>query len=115
MRAADACRFAGIDRSRLNEAIAAGLYSHAPKTIAGKARVFGENDLVALQVFASLVRFGYSKMYADKMTGEIISNGGSCSFNDGNVEICKIKYDLSFLADAAAVAKKEFNARKRRK
>lgn len=53
-----ATRIAQIDKGRLNEAIAAGFYECAPKTIAGQPRVFDVQDMIALRVYSRLTEEG---------------------------------------------------------
>lgn len=50
----EACNIAGVDRARLNEAIAAGLYPCAPPTTSGKERRFAVEDVAALCVYSGL-------------------------------------------------------------
>lgn len=71
----DACRFANIDPNRLNEAIAAGLYHHAPPTRRGSRRLFGARDLIPLRIFAQLCRFGFTRERAGNLVGEILKTG----------------------------------------
>jgi hypothetical protein len=47
-------RIVGLDRLKFNEAVAAGHYPCAPQTPKGSSRIFGEDDLIALYVFARL-------------------------------------------------------------
>lgn len=51
VRAAEIVR---MDRQRLNEDIASGIYPCAPATRAGKGRVWDENDLIALRLYGFL-------------------------------------------------------------
>lgn len=46
------------DRQKFNEAVANGFYPCAPDTIRGSSRIFDENDLVSLFIFARLLEFG---------------------------------------------------------
>src|SRR5688500_12546877 len=50
-----ACRIAGIDRDRFNEAVHAGNYPCAPGTARGATRVFSLDDLVSLYVYVRLL------------------------------------------------------------
>ncbi|WP_420004394.1 hypothetical protein [Arenibacterium sp. LLYu02] len=60
-----ACEIAGIDPLRLNEAIAAkDGYKCAPVTRPGRAREYGEFDLIALFLFRFLTTLGYSQSLA---------------------------------------------------
>ena len=52
---AAACRVARIDRDRLNEHVAAGRFGCAPATIAGRARLFDPDDMIALWLFRELM------------------------------------------------------------
>jgi hypothetical protein len=53
-----ACRIAGLDRNRFNEAVHAGNYPCAPATAKGSRRLFNETDLIALYVYARLLEEG---------------------------------------------------------
>lgn len=59
-----AADIARIDRQRFNEAIAAGFYPCAPETIAGRARSFNLEDLIALTVYGHLLREGVTPRHA---------------------------------------------------
>lgn len=59
-----AAEIAGIDRQRFNEAVAADFYPCAPKTVAGRARSFGVNDIVALKVYGYLLAEGVIPRHA---------------------------------------------------
>lgn len=65
--AATACRVAGIDKQRFNEAVAHGRYPCAPEVRKGGIRTFQEDDVVALFIFASLC----NKKYPPSLAGEI--------------------------------------------
>lgn len=54
-----ACRIAGIDRDRFNEAVAAGYYPCAPETERGSTRVFDETQLIILFYYARLLDWSY--------------------------------------------------------
>ncbi|MCJ2044734.1 hypothetical protein MKK58_09365 [Methylobacterium sp. J-078] len=58
VRAKTACEAVGLDRDRFNEDCAANIYTCAPPTEAGKARIFYEPDLIALYFYAHLRRWG---------------------------------------------------------
>ncbi|WP_297778973.1 hypothetical protein [uncultured Roseovarius sp.] len=62
-----ACRVARLDRDRFNEAVASGVFTCAPETIAGRARVFDPDDMVALFLYRELIEDGYSKTRAGKV------------------------------------------------
>ena len=68
-RTQSACRIAGIDRNRFNEAVAAGNYKCAPPVARGSTRVFSEIDLIALTYYGSLIRTDeYTAGLAGKLT-----------------------------------------------
>ena len=62
-----ACRVARIDRDRLNEHIAAGVYNCAPETIPGRARLFEPNDMIGLWLFRELMDDGFDARNAGKI------------------------------------------------
>lgn len=62
-----AADIAGIDKQRFNEAVAADFYPCAPKTVAGRARSFGLNDLIALKVYGHLTVEGGTPRFAGKV------------------------------------------------
>lgn len=64
MKARKACALLGIDNDRLNEAIARGDCPFAPKTKAGSARVFSEDEFLALAIYAAMVSRGMSTQKA---------------------------------------------------
>ena len=51
-----ACRIAGVDPLRLNEAIYAGNYPCAPETRSGASRTFEEIDLITLTLWRDLMK-----------------------------------------------------------
>ena len=55
-----ACRIVGLNRDRFNEYVAAGHYPCAPKTVPGRARLFGPDDLLTLMIFKRLTEDGYT-------------------------------------------------------
>lgn len=57
---AAACRVAGLDRNRFNEHVAAGRFTCAPATVAGRARFFGPDDMIALRLFRELMEDGFN-------------------------------------------------------
>lgn len=57
-RARLACKIAGVDPDRFNEAIHAGHYPCAPETTPGSARIFDIEDMVALMVYGRLLERG---------------------------------------------------------
>lgn len=58
VRAPLAMRIARVDRQKFNEAVADGFYGCAPPAERGSARVFGEDDLIALFYFGRLTDMG---------------------------------------------------------
>jgi hypothetical protein len=46
-----ACRVAGLHRDRFNEHVAAGNFDCAPKTVAGRGRLFDKDAVLALSLF----------------------------------------------------------------
>jgi hypothetical protein len=50
-----ACKIAGLNRDRFNEAVHANNYPCAPVTAKGATRVFDEADLIALYLYARLL------------------------------------------------------------
>lgn len=56
-----ACRVARIDRDRFNEAISAGFFKCAPKTIPGRARYFEPEDMIAVCLYRELLEDGMTK------------------------------------------------------
>jgi hypothetical protein len=59
-----ACRIAGINRDRFNEAVAAGHYPCAPEVDRGATRVFDEDQLVSLFYYGRLLEWGLSPAVA---------------------------------------------------
>lgn len=59
-RTAMACRVTEVHPDRLNEWIAAGVYTCAPYTTPGKSRVFTMRDMVSLWLFRQLMNRGFS-------------------------------------------------------
>jgi hypothetical protein len=66
-----ACRVARLDRDRFNEAVAAGFFSCAPKTIPGRARYFDPDDMVSLWLYRELLEDGYTKERAGFIACEV--------------------------------------------
>ena len=72
IRQSAAAKIAGLDRPvQINEWIATGVYSDAPRTQQGKPRLFGEDDLVRLCLYASLEREGMDAKRVDELVGKI--------------------------------------------
>lgn len=72
-RAALACRIVKLDRVKFNEAVSLGAYPCAPPTIAGKARIFNEEELLPLFFFARFLDFGLSLHLAGSLACEAAS------------------------------------------
>lgn len=66
-----ACRVVNLDRQRLNEFIANGDYTCAPDTSPGRARLFTEDDLIALFVFAREVERGMKPLIAGRLAQNV--------------------------------------------
>lgn len=68
-----ATRIARLDRQRFNEAVASGFYQCAPSTAIRSVRLFEEDDLVALFVFARLIDLGLPSRRAGDLACEFKS------------------------------------------
>lgn len=68
-----ACRIAGIDPLRVNEAVFAGHFPCAPQTQAGRARSFDVDEIVALRIFADKQRMGMSTATAGLLACDILA------------------------------------------
>jgi hypothetical protein len=66
-----ACSVARIDSRRLNEHIFNKEYNIAPATVPGRARLFSENDLICLFIFARLVERDNKASEAGKIAAAI--------------------------------------------
>ncbi|MEM6413184.1 MAG: hypothetical protein AAF720_00820 [Pseudomonadota bacterium] len=62
-----ACRVAGIDRDRFNEAICTGQYLCAPRVVRGGTRRFNREDTIALCVYGHLIRNQTGREVAGKI------------------------------------------------
>lgn len=62
-----ACKVARLDRDRFNEAVAAGYFDCAPKTVAGRARIFYPEDMIALYLYRELMEDGYAREKAGRI------------------------------------------------
>ncbi|TWB19213.1 hypothetical protein [Nitrospirillum bahiense] len=71
IRAALACRIAGLDRVKFNDAVSNGSYPCAPHTMKGSARLFHEEDLLPLYFFARLTDLGLPASVAGPMSCQI--------------------------------------------
>jgi hypothetical protein len=67
MRTRQACKVVRIDPDRFNEHCAAGRYTCAPPTVAGKPREFNADDMVALMAFADLCHAGMKAEVAGRI------------------------------------------------
>lgn len=68
-----ACAIAGIDPARFNELVHFGKYPCAPATVPGAARIFDENDIVALRVYSSLIGIGMTPEAAGNMACQVLN------------------------------------------
>ncbi len=68
-----AMRIAGLDPLRFNEAVAAGVYQCAPRTVPGKARTFTEIDLHGLYFFARLMEGGMENARAGDIACRLVA------------------------------------------
>ena len=62
-----ACKVVGLDRDRFNEAVAAGYFECAPRTVAGRARIFYPEDMIALYLYRELMEDGYAREKAGRI------------------------------------------------
>jgi hypothetical protein len=67
VRAPTAMRIAHVDRLKFNEAVADGFYVCAPPADPGAARVFDEDDLIALFEWGRLAKMGISARTAGRL------------------------------------------------
>jgi hypothetical protein len=74
VRSAVAMRVVNLDRLKFNEAVANGYYTCAPITTAGSVRLFAEDDLVALYVFARLLELNVAPRRAGQLACEFKSH-----------------------------------------
>lgn len=68
-----AADIANIDRQRFNEAVAEGFYPCAPRTVPGRARTFGLNDLLALKLYGQLLSEGVTPRKAGAAACEFLA------------------------------------------
>lgn len=112
VRAKTACEAVGLDRDRFNEDVAAGIYTCAPPTDAGKARVFYEPDLIALYFYAHLRRWGLTAERAANVAcrvgdqaRQLASNGQDIfgdvviGFDHAGATYCGLGSDVSAVVD----------------
>jgi len=72
-RSALAMQIVGLDRLKFNEAVAAGYYPCAPQTPKGSSRIFSEDDLIALYVFARLTEMDMLPRRAGTLACDFVS------------------------------------------
>lgn len=70
-RASLACRIVNLDRVKFSSDVASGIYSCAPGTTKGAARLFTEGDLLPLFFFARLCEFGVTASKAGRLACEM--------------------------------------------
>ncbi|SFB82048.1 hypothetical protein [Tropicimonas isoalkanivorans] len=66
-----ACKIAGVNSDRFNEAVHAGHYPCAPATSPGRARRFDVNDIIALRLYQQDIESGLSPSKAGHKACEI--------------------------------------------
>lgn len=71
VRAPLAMRITRMDRQKFNEAVADGFYPCAPSAVRGSARLFDEDDLVALFYFARLTEMGVAPRLAGHLACQV--------------------------------------------
>ena len=96
-----ACRVARIDRDRFNEHVAADRFPCAPDTIAGRARLFDPDDMVALWLFRELLDDGVARERA----GHIACQVARCARQNPQAEA--VAYVETFVGSKAAVVADE--------
>lgn len=68
-----ACKIARIDPARFNEAVHFNKYACAPRTTPGSARIFYQDDIVALMIYGMLTDMGQSADSAGALACEALS------------------------------------------
>lgn len=68
-----ACKVVGLDRLRFNDAVANNIYPCAPATAKGSSRLFDEDAMIPLFLFARLTDFGITAARAGAMACEVAS------------------------------------------
>jgi hypothetical protein len=81
VRSALAMRIANVDRQKFNEAVSNGHCPCAPSTTAGSVRLFSEDDLVVLYVFARLLELQMLPRMAGRLACEFRDEMRSSSSN----------------------------------
>lgn len=71
VRSGLAAKIAGLSIDRFNEAVAAGFYPCAPAARPGSPRLFAENDLVALCIYAQCISIGLAPREAGDLACKI--------------------------------------------
>ncbi len=90
VRVALAMRIVNLDRIKFNEAVANDCYPCAPPTTQGASRVFSEDDLIVLYVFARLLELNVSLRTAGHLACEFKSQMGAKG-NEGSDRIVYVK------------------------
>jgi vacuolar-type H+-ATPase subunit I/STV1 len=103
IRAPLACRIAGIDRDRFNEAVARGDYPCAPDAIAGQTRTFSIHDVVGLFVYGILVKDGTAAKQAGQIACEVsrLAKSAEGFEKEIAVTVVKTRLDRHFFFTAA--------------
>lgn len=96
-----ACRVAQIDRDRFNEHVAAGRFPCAPKTVAGRARFFDPDDMIALWLFREIMDDGIARERA----GHIACQIALCARQNPEAEA--VSYVDTFVGSSVAVVADE--------
>lgn len=68
-----ACRIAGVDRLKFNEAVSRGTYPAAPPTAKGSTRKFDESELIALYVFGRALNISISASQAGQLASACLA------------------------------------------
>jgi hypothetical protein len=104
IRSALATRLVNLDRLRFNEAVALGHYSCAPATLQGQSRIFDEDDLVTLYVFARLLERGFATRAAGNLACEFRSAMRTTNYaKAARIILCHDELSSYFTADLVAV------------
>jgi hypothetical protein len=105
-----ACKVAGLKPQRFNEDVAAGSYTCAPKTDAGVARVFDEDDLVALTAYAQLRNLGLYANVAGAWVAllRLAIRGGALQGSTPSAAVLRFSWDGSIALAPADTATPPF-------
>lgn len=98
VRSALAMRIVRLDRLQFNEAVASGFYRCAPATRKGSARLFAEDDLVALFIFARLTEMDMLARRAGPIACEFMAEMRGQRDEDRIVFIMSVGGHSTFLA-----------------